>query len=308
MIRRGELILDDQHAIVGEVAAQEIKAERSNRVLRHYQLEIDSQHVGEHVRVLEQPWREVVCLVYPYGAWVQPLDPTEVHCATDSSSLSICLTEEHYFERRDPGAPPPGHGLRSALRLRTSDEHEKRGQRVRDHGNVSSRLVPWEGGAQLVSGSAGVAECFRTSVDGHGSERPHDLSHVETCGSVQPLERGLVERVLTAAPGTGIRSCIQRNPRELLLAVTRNPCSRRLSLGASFRQSLVRTKRSCDGKWTSMTRTSTPPPVMSKHCASAETVSNSPMGYSSTVSGPARSMVSGPTFMGSSVASLPAAL
>ena len=66
VVGRRELVLDDQHAVVREVAPEEVERERSDRVLGNRQLEIDAEHVGEDVGVLEQPGREIVSLMHPH--------------------------------------------------------------------------------------------------------------------------------------------------------------------------------------------------------------------------------------------------
>lgn len=61
-----QLILDDDHAVVREVAAKKVQRKTSDRMLSHVQFEVHAQQVGEHVNVLQEPRGEIVCLMHPH--------------------------------------------------------------------------------------------------------------------------------------------------------------------------------------------------------------------------------------------------
>lgn len=79
VISRRELVLDDEDAVVRQIASDEIEGERADAMLGRGQLEIDPKHVGENVGVRQQPRRERVRLVRPDRPKIEAFDAAEFH-------------------------------------------------------------------------------------------------------------------------------------------------------------------------------------------------------------------------------------
>ena len=60
-----QLVFDDDHAVIREIAAKEVQREAADRMLCDFEHEVHSEQVTENVNVLEYPGREVVRLVCP---------------------------------------------------------------------------------------------------------------------------------------------------------------------------------------------------------------------------------------------------
>jgi hypothetical protein len=72
----GELVLNDQDAVVGHVAAHQVQGEPAHRVLGGGEFEVEAERLGERVFVLKQPWGEVVRLAGPHASRVESLEPS----------------------------------------------------------------------------------------------------------------------------------------------------------------------------------------------------------------------------------------
>jgi hypothetical protein len=75
----GQLVLHHQHTAVGEILAHQVEGERAHRMLGIAQLQVNAEHVGQGVAVLQQPRREIVSLVRPDLPRVERLEPAQVH-------------------------------------------------------------------------------------------------------------------------------------------------------------------------------------------------------------------------------------
>ena len=49
MVGRGELVLNDEHAVIGEVASEEVERERPDGMLGGRELEINTEYICKHV-------------------------------------------------------------------------------------------------------------------------------------------------------------------------------------------------------------------------------------------------------------------
>jgi hypothetical protein len=76
MVGIRELVLNDQDAVVGHVAAHQVQGEPAHRVLGGGQLKVDAERLGERVGVRKQPRGEVVSLMRPDASRVEGLEPT----------------------------------------------------------------------------------------------------------------------------------------------------------------------------------------------------------------------------------------
>jgi hypothetical protein len=72
----GELVLNDQDAVVSHVAAHQVQGEPAHRVLGGGELEVEVERLGESVFVLQQLRGKVVGLVGPHASGVEGLEPT----------------------------------------------------------------------------------------------------------------------------------------------------------------------------------------------------------------------------------------
>jgi hypothetical protein len=72
----GELVLNDEDAVVGHVAAHQVQGEPAHRVLGGGEFEVEAECLGERVFVLQQPRGEVVSLAGPDASRVEGLEPT----------------------------------------------------------------------------------------------------------------------------------------------------------------------------------------------------------------------------------------
>jgi len=48
-----QLILNDDHAVIGEITAKKIEGETINRLLRHVKLKVHAEQFGENIDVLQ---------------------------------------------------------------------------------------------------------------------------------------------------------------------------------------------------------------------------------------------------------------
>ncbi len=78
VVGRLKLVLYDEHRVVGQVTADEIKGVRADRMFGAAELELDAQRFGQMVDVAEQPGREVVGLVAPHLTGRHRLQTTEL--------------------------------------------------------------------------------------------------------------------------------------------------------------------------------------------------------------------------------------
>ncbi|MEO7555398.1 MAG: hypothetical protein ABIV94_02175 [Acidimicrobiales bacterium] len=88
VIRPLELILNDEHALVGQVSTDQVKAEAANGMLGLCKLKVDAQRVREAISVREQPRCEVMSLVRPHRSNVDRLKPSKVHHETSKAVIA----------------------------------------------------------------------------------------------------------------------------------------------------------------------------------------------------------------------------
>lgn len=100
MVGPSQPILDDQHAVIGKVTADDIEKDRTDLVLDSCKFKIDAERICESVHVVPQPWGEVRSLVRPH---LSRLDWDKL-ADIDGHSASFLLED-----------PPLGHDETSEL-------------------------------------------------------------------------------------------------------------------------------------------------------------------------------------------------
>jgi Cdc6-like AAA superfamily ATPase len=88
MVRSGELVLDDQNAVVGQVLSDQVERESADGMLVCGQLEINAEHISEKLSVLEQPWSEVQRFVLPNVTHADGFELPQLHLSPSGANRS----------------------------------------------------------------------------------------------------------------------------------------------------------------------------------------------------------------------------